>query len=219
MIDFNKLIDQHIFREHRSKKIGRYYPSEIGSCLRKVWYSYKYPREVEPDLLKIFEVGNIMHDFVVEVLKSERTPEVELLKSEFPFKLQFEDFLVSGRVDDLILVKESGRNILVEVKSCSNISFVKKPQNHHVMQLQLYMHAIGVHNGLLLYVEKSNLQTKIFEIQYDESKSLEILERFKILHKCLTESKLPDAEAKNREDMKWMCKFCECKERCDKNEI
>jgi hypothetical protein len=35
MIDFNKLIDQHLVRKFRPKKVGRYYPSGIGDCLRK----------------------------------------------------------------------------------------------------------------------------------------------------------------------------------------
>ena len=44
-INFNKLIDKYLVREYKPKEIGRYYPSEIGSCLRKVWYSYKNPKE------------------------------------------------------------------------------------------------------------------------------------------------------------------------------
>jgi len=38
--------------------------------------------EVKPDLLRIFEMGNILHDFVVGVLKSEKTPEVGVLEWE-----------------------------------------------------------------------------------------------------------------------------------------
>ena len=105
MIDFDRLIDQHLHREFRPKEIGRYYPSEIGMCLRKLWYSYKYPKEVEADLVKVFEAGNILHNFIVDVLKSDRTPEVELLESEFPFELKMQDFVVSGRIDDLLLLK------------------------------------------------------------------------------------------------------------------
>ena len=86
MIDFDKLIDEHLKKEARPKGVGKYYPSSAGTCMRKVWYGYKYTSELEPELLKIFEMGNIIHDFVVEVLKSEKTPEVELLESEFPFK-------------------------------------------------------------------------------------------------------------------------------------
>ena len=77
MIDFNKMVERHLEREHKPKEIGRYYPSEIGSCIRKTWYSYKYPQQISLELMKIFEVGNIMHGFVVEVLKSEKNREIQ----------------------------------------------------------------------------------------------------------------------------------------------
>lgn len=218
MIDFDKLVDSHISREHRPKQIGRYYPSEVGSCLRKLWYSYKYPLEVDSDLLKIFEAGNIIHGFVVEVLKSEKNKEVELLKSEMPFKIETEDFVVSGRVDDLVLVKSSGKSVLVEVKSTKDLSFVKKPQTNHVMQLMFYMEATGVHNGIILYIDKNNLKSKVFEVEFDHHRAAEIFDRFKFLHKHLKEDVVPEAEAKGIDDIKWMCKYCEYKEKCDNDE-
>ena len=50
MFDFNQLVTRHIKRDYaRSKTVGRYYPSEIGGCMRKVWYSYKYPQQLQPE--------------------------------------------------------------------------------------------------------------------------------------------------------------------------
>jgi len=218
MIDFDKMVDAHIFREHTEKKIGRYYPSEIGNCLRKVWYSYKYPQEIDADLRKIFEAGNIIHGFVVEVLKSEKNKEVELLKTEMPFKIEEKDFTISGRVDDLILVKISGKSALVEVKSTKDISYAKEPQSSHVTQLMFYMEATGVHNGIVLYVDKNTLKSKVFEIKFDSAKAAEIFDRFRFLHKSLKKNDLPEAEAKQAKDMNWMCRYCEYKNKCDKNE-
>ena len=62
MINFDQMIDNHLHKENRPKEIGRYYPSEIGTCMRKVWYSYKFPMETNPELLKVFELGNIQTD-------------------------------------------------------------------------------------------------------------------------------------------------------------
>jgi len=219
MFDFNKMVDTHIAREHKPKQVGRYYPSEIGKCLRKTWYSYKYPKEVEPELLKIFEVGNIMHGFVVEVLRSEKNKDVQLLSYEFPFKIDLEDFVISGRVDDLLLVKTSGKNVLVEVKSTKSLEFINKPSKEHEMQLQFYMHATGVHDGVVLYVDKNNLQSKLFEVKFNEEEGEEIVKRFRGLHACLKSNELPLPEAKQFSDMNWMCRYCEYKDRCDKNEL
>jgi CRISPR-associated exonuclease Cas4 len=209
------MIDRYLEREYRPKEVGRYYPSEIGSCLRKIWFSYKYPKETEADLIKIFEAGNILHDFMVKVLKSERNPEVELLQSEVPFKLEREGFVISGRVDDLLLLKTSGKSLLAEVKSCKSLHYIERPMPHNFMQLQLYMFATGVHEGILVYIEKNTLQTKVFEIPYDEKVGRELLERFARLHSYFKEGKIPEPEAKQNKEMNWNCNYCEYRQECD----
>jgi CRISPR/Cas system-associated exonuclease Cas4 (RecB family) len=219
MINFDEMIDNFLFRESRPKKEGRYYPSEIGSCLRKVWYSYRYPQELKPDLIKIFEVGNIMHDFITEVLKSERNPHIELLKAELPVKTEIDDFTISGRIDDLLLIKENGKSILVEVKSVKSVAYQQRPSHNHIMQLQFYMFVTNIHSGILLYIDKTTLQTKAFEINYDEATGRQIIERFRRLHNALKNNKLPPDEAKLLDEMNWMCRFCEYREKCDRNEI
>ncbi len=218
MIDFDKMIDNHIAREFRAKTVGRYYPSEIGGCIRKVWYGYKHPLQVKPDLAKIFRLGDIMHDFVVDVLKSEKNTNVELLKSEFPFKLEGDGFLISGRVDDLIIVNESGKSWIVEVKSTKSVDYIKEPDPKYVTQLQLYLHATGIHNGMILYVDKTNLKSKIFVENYDPAKAADALERFSQLHQLLTQNLLPVAEAKKKDSTAWLCNYCEYSDKCGKNE-
>ncbi len=214
MIDFNRLVEDYLHREFHPKTAGRYYPSEIGSCLRRVWFSYTKPKETEADLVKIFHVGNILHDFVVDVLRSEKTKEVELIASEFPFRVAMKDFIVSGRVDNLILVKLNNRKVLVEVKSCSSLKFTDKPTRSHVMQLQYYMHNIDVHNGILLYVEKNTLKSKVFTIKYDEKEAEKIAQRFVQLHESLIKNEIPDPESRMLKDMKWMCRGCPYREEC-----
>lgn len=218
MIDFNKLIDEYVYREHKPKEIGRYYPSEVGMCIRKLWYSYKYPHQIKIDVLKIFEMGDVLHDFIVRILRSGKIKDVELLKWELPFKLQMENFLISGRVDDVLLIKTSGKTVLVEVKSTGMLRIVKKPSRHHIMQLQLYMHATGIHNGILLYLEKNTLQAKVFTIDFDELIVKEALNRFNELHEHLITNSIPPAEASiNKSDIGWMCNYCEYGEKCRKD--
>ena len=216
MLDFNRLINLYLKRDFRKKDIGRYYPSEAGSCLRKLYYSYTIPKPTEEDLLKVFHVGNILHEFVLQVLKSEKTPEVQLLESEVPVKILLEKFQISGRVDDLIMIKASGKVVLVEAKSVAMLEMVKNPQRHHIMQLQFYMHASGIHNGILLYLDKRNLKSKVFDIDYDQGMADQIIARFAILHDHLTEKRIPEAEARGIKDMQWMCRRCEFYEECYK---
>jgi CRISPR/Cas system-associated exonuclease Cas4 (RecB family) len=214
MIDFNKMVDNFLKREWRPKGIGRYFPSEIGTCMRKVWYSYMFPQEIEPELQKVFEVGNIMHDFVVDVLKSEKNPEVELLKSEFPFHHDMGEFIIAGRIDNLILLKLHGKEVLVEVKSTGNIDFIEEAAPHNIIQLQLYMHVLQIKDGILLYIDKRNLKSKVFTIHYNEKAAELIISRFKKLHGHLKEKSVPEPEARSDRKTLWMCKLCEYRDRC-----
>lgn len=218
IIDFNEMIENYLKRENKPKMIGRYYPSEIGSCIRKLWYSYKYPQETDIDLVKIFEMGNIIHDFISKVMESDKNPHVELVAKELPLTLDMKDFIVSGRIDDVLLLKENGKKFLVEVKSTKNLEMATEPNRSHVMQLQLYMHATGIEEGMILYVDKNNLKSKAFEVKYSKEEAEEVIKRFIELNICLITDQLPFSEARRDPSMMWMCRFCDYNDKCERNE-
>ena len=219
MIEFNELVSNYLRRELRQKKIGNYYPSDCGTCMRKAWYSYKLPRAFDIELLKVFEMGNLVHSFMLDVLNSEKNPHIQLVGSEVPFRVNVDEIIISGRVDSIITVKIEDEIYLVEIKSVSESSNLKEASKAHVLQLQLYMHYKGIRKGIIVYIKKNNLKAKQFEISYDYSKAKEAIDRFRDLHKYLVETKLPDAEAKAVEDMNWQCKSCQWENECGKDFI
>jgi CRISPR/Cas system-associated exonuclease Cas4 (RecB family) len=215
MIDFNKLIDKHLEREHKAKVIGRYYPSEIAGCMRKTWFSYKIPKKNDVKITRIFEAGNMLHEFITDVIKSEKNPEVELIRSELPIQIEGRGFIVSGRIDNLVLVKIDNKMALVEVKSTKFLP--KEYKKEHEVQLQLYMQALGVHEGIILYIQKDNLETKAFPIKFKKAEAEKILKRFEELDKALKQDKIPEAEAKHDKDKGWMCGYCSYVGECQKS--
>lgn len=214
-IDFDRLIDKYLHREVRQRSQGRYYPSEIGQCLRRTWFNIKMPKPVEPGVTKIYEAGNLFHAFVVEVFKSEKNPEVKLIDSELPLKFKIDEFEISGRIDDLIQLEHNGERVLVEVKSTKSIDMLDEPSESYVMQLQFYMHVTGIKNGAILYIEKNTLKSKAFFLEYDPTISERIIERFKKLHSSVKNNEIPEPEAKLNLKKRWMCNFCPYKEECD----
>ncbi len=214
MIDFNRLIESHLHREVKPKEAGRYYPSDIGNCIRKIWYTYKKPKETEADLVKIFQMGNMIHDFIADVIRSEKNPHVELLKSEVPFQVPVDDFIISGRIDDILLVRTSGKTVLVEVKSTKMLDMVKEANYAHVVQLQVYLHYLKLQHGIIVYVEKNNLHTKSFTIEYDPKIAEEALQRFRRLHLAVISGEIPEPEARLSRDRMWECNYCAWKEEC-----
>ena len=213
-VDFNKLIDSHLHREVRPKTEGRYYPSEIGNCIRKTWYTYKKPKETEADVIKIFQMGNMIHDFIADVIRSEKNPDIELLKSEVPFQVPVDEFIISGRVDDILLIRASGKTVLVEVKSTKMLSMAKGINSSHLMQLQVYLHYLRLQHGMIVYVEKNTLQTKSFPVEYDPKAAEEAIKRFRRLHLHLTKDEIPEPEALLTPARKWECGYCGWKQEC-----
>jgi len=211
-IDFNKLIDNYLSRGSSLKQIGRYYPSEIGGCVRKVWFSYKKPKKTDKEVIKIFHTGNMMHEFITDVLKSEKNKDINLLRTEFPIKIEQENFLISGKIDDIILAKIENKEVLIEVKSTKYLP--KEVNKSHVIQLQLYMHATNIHEGLILYVQKNDLQTKWFDINYDKKEIEKIFKKFELLHQALINDEIPEAEARLDKEKEWLCNNCEYFEEC-----
>ena len=133
-VDFNKLIEKHLYREKWQKKVGSYYPSEAGNCMRKAWYSYKYPQPTDQKKSKYFVLGNILHDFMAEVLENPANTEIKLLEKEVPVKINTPEFVVSGRMDDVFMLTADGRKFILEVKSTgSKLEWMREPQDSHVM--------------------------------------------------------------------------------------
>ena len=217
MINFDDMVDRFLESEVRIRTIGRYYPSEIGQCMRKVWYSFRNPKPLDKELKKIFEAGNRLHEFVADVFKSDKVEEVDLVEKEVPFELNIDDFTISGRIDNLIRVKIGNREALVEVKSTKDLRYMEEPSESHVMQLQLYLHARKITEGILLYLEKNTLKSKTFHIKYDQNMLNQVIERFKLLHQKLVKVQLPPPEARLDEDKRWMCRSCQYAEECFKD--
>lgn len=210
MIDFNKLIENYLAREVKARKIGRYYASDVGNCLRRVWFSYKLPKQLSLKTLKIFKAGEMLHDFIVNVIRSEKNKDVELLQNEMPIQIDAGDFLIIGRVDDVVLVKTKAKKMLIELKTAKSLPEACKLE--HQLQLQIYMAALGIKDGMVVYIQKDNLETVSFNVTYSEALFKHALERFKTLHHCLISNTCPEPEGKK---FHWMCNGCPWRQECE----
>ena len=156
---------------------------------------------------------------MVDVIKSEKNPDVELLVSESPFKFEVDDFIISGRIDDIVLLKINGVVYLLEIKSTGNLYYVNEPSLGHIYQTQVYMHHAGIRNGVILYIEKNTLKTRWFNVDYDAKTADLVIHRFRELHNYLTRNELPVAEAQVTKELNWQCKNCDYREECSTNKL
>lgn len=217
-VDFNDLINDYVKREARPSTVGKYSPSMLPYCLRKNYYIFTRPLEFTPEKMKIFALGDMLHDFVEKVLRS--NPNVQFVSSERSITLPDleSDLVISGRLDDCIVWKEDSELTVVEIKSTKSIAYRDEAMREHVDQLMFYLRAMNASKGILVYVDKSTLETKQFDVKYDRAHLVRLMERARKLHGYLLKDTLPEAEAKMSKDEAWQCSYCEYKQRCDANE-
>lgn len=185
--DLDAIIDEAIVKHRKENKhIGTpfyFNPSGLGNigCLRKMQYTFfKYAFKDADEIIeksednmftkntrkaaklsRIFANGNDVHD------RYEKYFEWAGILTKSEEVLLDNDIRVKGRLDDLINI--DGRDYIVEIKSMNSIPYSKltKPKKEHILQLTLYMHIKGIHEGYLTYEGKNDQEHRSFYITYD----------------------------------------------------
>ena len=190
-------------------RLGVYYPSYLGYCLRKQYYIYTVGEKPSSEKLAIFATGRGVHKAVEEAINESGLVKVEEVEKKIELQVNNE-VIISGRVD-LLLASVNGEKIIVEVKSTSRLP--EEPLEHHVLQLQAYLHAENVEKGVILYWDKRRGSIRAFMIPREEAKLREIKERAVVLHNYLASGREPPREAVI-ENRLWECELCEYKNLC-----
>jgi CRISPR-associated exonuclease Cas4 len=196
MINEKKKDDTH---GKRILKNNEFYATSAGDCLRKVIYSRKFKKEKSVDALKNFEVGNIFHSYLQDIIKEG--------KHEIPIELTYKGITIYGRIDTLL------NDEIYEFKTVSKLDFSYEPKLQHIYQIMIYLKAFNLAKGHIVYIEKNTLKTIEHDIGYDEKIMDKIIADFKIAEEYLNQDKLPSEHYCNS------CMFCEYTEECNENSV
>ena len=191
---------------HKTEK-GVYYPSALGSCLRKQYYVYTLGERVSSEELVIFATGKSVRETIArafgEVATIEKVEENVSLDVSPAIKLK-------GRID-LLIADYEGKKYLIEAKSTSKTP--DTPFEEHVLQLQVYMHALNYEEGFILYWNKVTGEIKVFKVTKNEEALKTIFERVKKLDYYVTKNIPPEPEAILKGRF-WECEKCPFLELC-----
>jgi len=192
-------------RDYEKPTVGVYYPSLLPSCLLRQYWIYAEGYTVDLDKSGIFKIGELFHGFLIETLRSNGFTSFEHEKTVVLAVRHGDAWIrISGRVDAVLYM--DNQRIVLEVKSIAKLP--ERPLEHHVMQIQPYLLALNASKGLIVYLEKSKLSSKVFEVPFQPQLVDSLVERAKALHEHLLSKKAPTAERS------WECKYCEFKRRC-----
>jgi CRISPR/Cas system-associated exonuclease Cas4 (RecB family) len=202
---------------------GSYRCSSIPGCIRKSFYWFKQPREFPCSTLKIFRAGKNVHEAVEESFDT--FGGFDSVEREVSVMKEFGDpkshFKVTGTLD--LIVEEKGKRRVVEFKSAktlwkfdadNEVCIYNPPNEFHLDQITLYMGLAKINSGWIIYIQKNDLATKVYSVEFSKKRFDKLIDRTRELHRCLEENTLPDPESKNDESRKWECKSCIYKKEC-----
>jgi CRISPR/Cas system-associated exonuclease Cas4 (RecB family) len=166
-----KSIDSYLLERNAPvfKKLNGFHPSYNQVCPRW-WYLMFKGVEVTPKtdarLYRIFDNGHLMHERICGYLKEMGI----LVDREIPVKLDTPVPIV-GTADGII---DWDGYKLIELKSISPEGFqfrkyYNKPKPEHNAQAQVYLRALNLEKGFIIYESKGSQELLIFEIERDDS--------------------------------------------------
>jgi hypothetical protein len=216
------LLDQTLKDRYEAKKLEHkrkgFWVSDLSKCLRGV---YLERQGVEPKYdarqLRVFRVGDMMEDFVIENLDP-------LTILEKQGKCEWPEFDLTGRFD-VMLQTEDGRVFLKEIKSQNSNAFHYhrkrgKAQDHHIEQVMLYLDFMrkkypNLNRCEVDYVSKDDLCIEEYSVEYDEKIVDKALAKAGYLKYCWDNKQLPAVppaieydDEHQRYDIGWVAKYC-----------
>ena len=232
MTSLEKIINDSFYREPYAKK--SWWATDLNSCLRGAFYRRKGlppTSPIPPDRMGIMEVGKIVETWIIDKVKQAGNLIAEQLRVEAP------EYEASGKVD--LILGESGRPILYEVKSTNSYSFKykiknKQPQPQHKLQTLFYLWRLRGNGhpelshidfsnleGRIIYVSRDDLNRVIIPVQYSETAIKPIIEQLEVLNFSWKNDELPPVpeptiydEERGKWGVNWVCDFCAYHELC-----
>lgn len=209
----HEIIDKYYLDKEKDKDRKppkHFYISQAGKCPRHIFFKFKNvpEKELEPHILRLFDHGDHMHQLIMSALTSTR--DIHVVASEVKIPPQE---LVSGRADAVI--SDGNQLYVLDIKSMNSIIFrsMEEPKPENVQQLQLYLYYFKISKGILLYVNKDNLQLKEYIFDYNLEEAKMLINEMMLLRKQIDTNIIPKRLISYPND--WQCRYCQYKSVCD----
>lgn len=203
------IINNYYLSRQKDRKPTHFYASGINKCPRQMFFDFKKApkKDLDANILRLFELGNRVHQMIVDAMVSAK--DIEVIAAEINIPPQE---LVSGRVDAIIKIEDE--LIVLDIKSINGRAFgyLKEAKEDHILQIQLYLYYYKIQKGMLLYVDKDTLRMKEYIVEYDETVVKNLLEELAILRKQIENNEVP--ERLSNYPTFWKCKYCAYRRIC-----
>lgn len=167
-INFQQEIQQKLKQRnghsHTELDKNTFRASSVGYCPRQILLSKLGVKKFDADTQGRFQTGDFIHDWIQENILPQHPT-----KHENQVTVQLGDITLKGHYDCFDPVNE----IVYDFKSRSSWYKYQPPYERHLQQLEVYMRALGVTKGQMVYVSKSDLTVETYPDYFEASNERE----------------------------------------------
>ena len=136
--------------------------------------------------------------------------EFKITRSGYECKISFQNPPIKFACDGIIKIGEEYYLLEIKTSEYGSFSDLSAPKEQHIDQVMCYCALLGLHHALVFYQERSNGDTKCFEVNVSDNDINAIFERFERVLQNVKDNiappRLPSGD-------QW-CSYCKYKLRC-----
>lgn len=164
-------------KEDRS--LERFHPSQAGLCERQIFLRKINAKTFDYHVKGILQLGTIIHDWVQKI---EDVLTKYHIEKGVRFDIPESHLYFRGNAD---LVAKDGSEV-IDLKSINGFNWVEgSPMKSHTIQLMVYMKALGISEGKIVYVDKNTLKTLSHDVKIDEDELKEVYAKIERVYQAL----------------------------------
>jgi len=221
MIPIQNIINQAVrSRKRKKKEITSWHISKIGSCMRGTYLErlgVKPNKEIDDRTLRVFDLGNKVEDWVVDLISSQ-----DGVKIETQTRVEDKKLGVSGYSD--VIIKYKGDRVLYEIKSKNSRAFSwmdKKGEGanrHHEYQTWMYLRLLGIEKGNIIYISKDDMRVLEYPVLLsNESLEQEVMSWLNSMNKAWKSKDISLLDLPEKDS--WQAKYCRFHKTCKGQKI
>lgn len=195
----------------------------VGPCTRKILLDRDLVRDSKLFLknieiveekpvskLNILDIGNMYHEYIQKSL----IDQTEFIAKERKVRFKFLNFELTGHFD--LLLNIDNELIIVDIKTTKMLDYQLKhkyvPKPEHIEQIELYMKAMNLNAGAIIYVDKSTGDLQTFMHTSDSSILENTIAKLRAISDAENMQKLPAYKKI------WLCRYCKYADKCEEIE-
>ena len=233
ILNFQKILDGIARKGDGGTHIklsNKYSPTELSACVRGSYYARVFPQEYDNKSYRNFLLGNVLHDVFQtnldyklreKVLGKVLEGKIRYLENEKSYhylipleKTDNQRIIISGRLDSIIFLHGYDKPVVVDYKTTSMLKYsMDAPKDAHVAQLNFYLGCTLADYGMVVYVDKKNLEVVQHTVDWSATKFNEMIDYAITLNKHLNAGTVPPCDLVKMKKEGY-CNYCNYAQKC-----